>query len=96
MTYEKVLEVFGDYLSKDKDSEVLNTSRGYLVLMWESCFHNWLTTKLAQSPEDLRDLLQERYEDFLSYKITQDRERHPDKKEQEEIKRMGEELAARC
>ena len=33
MTYNKVFEVFQDYLSKDKDTEVLNTSRGYLVVM---------------------------------------------------------------
>ena len=32
MTYEKVLEVFKDYLSEDDSCEVLTTSQGYLVV----------------------------------------------------------------
>lgn len=96
MTYKKVLEVFKDYLSKDKDTEVLNTSRGYLVMIWESCVDGWVTAKLAEDPGDLRDYLQERYEDFLGYKLSQERDRDPDAVEKKEIKRMGAELAARC
>ena len=96
MTYERVLEVFKDYLSEDRDSEVLNTSRGYLVVIWESRADGWVTAKLAEDPEDLRDYLQERYEDFLGYKLSQERDRDPDAVERKEIKRMGAEHAARC
>ena len=96
MTYEKVLGVFRDYLSEDKETEILNTSRGYLVLMWETCHNDWITTRLAQDPEELRDMLQERYEEFYSYKFSTEHKRDPDKKEREEINRMGAELAAQC
>ena len=33
MTFEKVLEVFNDYLNKDSVLEVVNTKRGYTNLM---------------------------------------------------------------
>ena len=96
MTYNKVFEVFQDYLSKDKDTEVLNTSRGYLVVMWETSDGDWVTSRLAEDPEDLRDMLQERYVDFHSFQFSAEHERDPDKKEREKIERMGAELAARC
>ena len=70
MTYNKVFEVFQDYLSEDKDTEVLNTSRGYLVVMWETSDGDWVTSRLAEDPEDLRDLLQERYVDFHSFQFS--------------------------
>ena len=36
MTNEKILEVFKDYISADDSCEVLQSSRGYLVVDWES------------------------------------------------------------
>ena len=33
MTFEKVLEVFNDYLNKDSVLEVVNTKRGYTVIL---------------------------------------------------------------
>ena len=35
MTFEKVLEVFNDYLNKDSVLEVVNTKRGYTVMIWD-------------------------------------------------------------
>lgn len=96
MTYEKVLEVFRDYLNEDADSEVLSTSRGYMVIYWESCHNTWLTSRVAQAPEELRDILRERYEQFQSFNFSQARKRDPDAVEREEIKRMGAELASQC
>lgn len=80
MTYNKVFEVFQDYLSEDKDTEVLNTSRGYLVVMWETSDGDWVTSRLAEAPEDLRDMLQERYVDFHSFQFSTEHERDPDKR----------------
>ena len=45
LTFEKVLEVFGDYLAQDKACEVLTTSRGYLAVDWESRKNNWVTAR---------------------------------------------------
>ncbi len=96
MTYEKVLEVFKDYLNKDADCEVVNTSRGYMVVYWESYIDTWVTTRLAQTPEELRDILRTQYENFLGFEISQIRKREPDVVEQEEIRCKGAELADRC
>ena len=57
MTYEKVLEVFRDYLTEDDSCEVLSVSRGYLVVDWSSCKSEWVTSRLCQTPEHLRDVL---------------------------------------
>ena len=57
MTYEKVLEVFRGYLTEDDSCEVLTVSRGYLVVDWNSCKSEWVTSRLCQTPEHLRDVL---------------------------------------
>ena len=43
LTFEKVLETFEDYLAQDKSCEVLDTSRGHLVVDWEGCKNHWVT-----------------------------------------------------
>ena len=40
LSFEKVLEVFGDYLAQDKACEVLTTSRGIMVVDWASGKNN--------------------------------------------------------
>lgn len=57
MTFEKVLEVFREYLKEDSSCEVLNTRRGYLVVDWESSKNGWVTSRLCLTPELLRDTL---------------------------------------
>ena len=42
MTFEKVLEVFNDYLNKDSVLEVVNTKRGYTVMIWDEKDEQWL------------------------------------------------------
>lgn len=37
LTFEKVLEIFGDDLAQDKACGVLDTSRGRMVADWNSC-----------------------------------------------------------
>ena len=41
MTFEKVLEVFNDYLNKDSVLEVVNTKRGYTVMIWDEKDEQW-------------------------------------------------------
>ena len=36
LTFEKVLEVFADYLKQDRLYEVVITSHGYTLMAWES------------------------------------------------------------
>ena len=96
LTFEKVLEVFGDYLVQDKSYEVLDTSRGYLAVNWESCDNNWVTSQLCLTPEKLRDVLRSSYEEYQGYCLTDGYKRDLTEQEERDIERMGAEIAARC
>lgn len=50
MTFEKVLEVFNDYLNKDSVLEVVNTKRGYTVMIWDEKDEQWFGDGLAKPP----------------------------------------------
>ena len=58
MTFEKVLEVFNDYLNKDSVLEVVNTKRGYTRYdLGMKKMSNGLVWNIAKPPELLRDAL---------------------------------------
>lgn len=96
MTYEKVLETFKDYLTEDDSCEVLLTSRGHLVVDWSSCKNEWVTSRLCQTPEHLRDVLRSCYEEYQGYCLTDGYKRDLTDQEEQNIERMGGELATRC
>ena len=98
MTYEKVLAVFQDYLAEDKACEVLTSSQGYLVVDWDSRKKDseWVTSRLCQTPEHLRDVLRSRYEEYQGYKLTGGYKRELLPSEDVDIHRMGEAMAERC
>ena len=96
MTFENVLEVFQNYLSEDSSCEILNTSRGYLVVDWESNKNNWITSRLCQTPEQLLDTLRSRWEEYKGYQLTDGYKRDISEQEEQEIKRQGAALAAKC
>ena len=96
MTYEKVLEVFGEYLAGDSSCEVLQTSRGYLVIDWDSTADRWVTSRLCKTPQQLRDALRTHYEDYQGYTLTGGYKRELLPSEEAEIKVMGEAIAERC
>ena len=98
MTYEKVLAVFQDYLAEDKACEVLTSSQGYLVVDWDSRKKDseWVTSRLCQTPEHLRDVLRSRYEEYQGYKLTEGYKRELLPSEDVDIRRMGEAMSERC
>ena len=97
LTYEKVLEVFREYLDEDKSCEVVNTSRGYTVMDWDSYRETWYSVQLAPMPEALRDILLENYCGYLAYKMTDGYERDDlTKQEKQEIETMRHALLERC
>ena len=98
MTYKKVLEVFKDYLSEDDSCEVLTVSRGYLVVDWSSrkSDSDWVTSRLCQTPEHLRDVLRSRYEEYQGFKLTGGYKRELRPSEDVDIRLMGEAIAERC
>ena len=96
LTYEKVLEVFSEYLAEDDPCEVLHSSRGYLVVDWDSMTNRWVTSRLCQTPAQLRDTLRSHYEDYQGYKLTEGGTRELLPSEEAEIKLMGKAIAERC
>ena len=96
MTFENVLEVFRKYLSEDSSCEILDTSRGYLAVDWESNKHNWITSRLCQTPEQLRETLRSRWEEYQGYRLTDGYKRDVSEWEKQEIMCQGAALAAKC
>ena len=70
LTFEKVLEVFKDYLNEDDMYEVVSTSNGYTLLEWDSQCSEWTGVKLCRTPEALVDALMYGYTGSLEYRAT--------------------------
>ena len=68
LTFEKVMEVFKDYLTKDTRYEIVMTSRGYTVLEWDSSANTWAGEELCATPEIMRDVLLDCFTGYLEYK----------------------------
>ena len=96
LTFENVLEVFGDYLVRDKTCEVLRSSRGCMVVNWANCENDWVTGQLCRTPEFLRDILRFSYVEYQGFRLTDGYQRDLTEQEDQDIERMGLELAARC
>ena len=96
LTFEKVLEVFGEYLAEDKSNEVLHTRRGYMVVNWENCENDWVTGQLCHTPKDLRDVLRFSYVEYQGFCLTDGYRRDLTEQEDRDIEQMGMDLAARC
>lgn len=73
LTFEKVLEVFKDYLSKDEVFEVVTTKRGYTVMIWDKKDEQWFGVEHCKTPELLRDALLAGYHDFSEQRLTHNR-----------------------
>lgn len=70
MTFEKVLNVFADYLNEDSDCEVILTQHGYTLLIWDKRAQGWSTSEYCRTPEVLCDMLLDAYSDLTELKIT--------------------------
>lgn len=70
LTFEKVLEVFKDYLQQDPLYEVISTSHGYTLMAWEPERSQWYSAELMATPENLMDNLLDTYANFREDQIT--------------------------
>ena len=96
MTYEKVLEVFADYLSRDNSCEVLQTSRGPLVMDWNSGKTEWFSGQLCHFPAQMRDILRSHFEEYEMFCLSKNGTLDVTRQEEVAIEKQGAELAARC
>lgn len=70
LTFEKVLEVFADYLDSDDMYEIVMTSHGYAVLEWDNRQEDWTNAKRCRTPKDMADILLYAYTGSLEYHAT--------------------------
>ena len=95
LTFEKVLEVFKDYLSEDTNCEVALTTHGYTVMQWDENSKSWYGVEYCETPEDLRDELLSSYRMNEAEKTTRAR-RELTEEETELIEAKTKNLAAQC
>lgn len=95
LTFEKVLEVFTDYLQRDPLYEIISTSHGYTLMAWEPERNQWYNAELMATPKILMDSLLDAYANFREDQIT-DNDRDLTPQEQDEVKRECDLLRAKC
>lgn len=96
LTNDKVLEVFASYLEQDPNYEVVWTSHGYTVMAWDHCREYWYATDLCQTPEELRDMLINAYQDYLEYGLVAEEERDLTEQEKEAVQKKCQMMYDRC
>lgn len=95
LSFKKVLEVFSDYLTKDKMYEVVMTSRGYIVLGWDEPRREWAEAVFCGTPEMLLESLLDSYANYTEAEITGGKRDLTDA-EQAQICKEQEALAQQC
>lgn len=70
LTFEKVLDVFKDYLASDEMYEIVITSHGYAILEWDSQQEEWTGAKRCSTPQEMADILLYAYTGNLEYQMT--------------------------
>ena len=70
LTFEKVIEVFQNYLAQDSMYEIVTSSRGYTILEWDSQMGDWSDAKLCATPQDLAEALLDSLASYLEYQTT--------------------------
>ena len=95
LTFEKVLEVFADYLKQDRLYEVVITSHGYTLMAWEPERSQWYSAEIMITPENLMDGLLDAYANFREDQIT-DNDRDLTQQEQVGLGRERAILRKKC
>ena len=94
LNYEKVLDVFKEYLAGEDMYEIVETSRGYTLMGWNEPRKEWHTAKYLETPEIMLEAL-ETYADYLADELTEsDRDITPE--EQAEISAKCQHLRTLC
>lgn len=69
-SFEKVLEIFRDYLTLDPEEEVLKCRRGYLRITWNEDSRYCVDGILSRTPEELFEVLLSDYRTYEEVRLT--------------------------
>lgn len=95
VTFEKVLEVFEEYLAEDTDCEVILTKHGYTVMQWDEKSKDWYGVEYCETPENLREELLSSFRMSEAEKITKTK-RELTEKETASVKAKCQKLIEKC
>ncbi len=90
LTFDKVLEVFGDYLSKDDKYEIVNTSHGYTLMEWDFAINDWAGSEFCATPQNMVAALLDALANYLENSYTHG-ERDISEGEYKQLKSLQEE-----
>ena len=91
ITFEKVLEIFRDYLQEDPCTDVVYTKWGYVRLFCEPPYLNTMEAILCQTPAELFGELLEAYLVDQEYQIVKG-QGALDQKKQEKLDKLRKEF----
>ncbi len=72
LTFEKVLEIFADYLAADETTEVYISRHGCVRVEFDQDFH-YCSGEVCHTPKELLDLLADDYRTYLEIELTKGR-----------------------
>ena len=72
LTFEKVLEIFADYLAADETIEVYISRHGCVRVEFDQNFH-YCTGEMCHTPKELFDLLADDYRTYVEIELTKGR-----------------------
>lgn len=87
LTFEKVFEIFKEYLAADAEVEIVTTSRGHLRIEWAGSSPYCDDGYLCRTPEELFDKLMEDFRGYQEVKLTRGR-REPTEEEAQKVQAM--------
>lgn len=94
MDYERIMEVFKDYLERD-EVELLKTSRGYALVIWDSLASRYGMVEHIDSPERMLEVIIEDYKITEILKLTHGK-REENKKDVQIVQMKCEEKVKAC
>ena len=69
-SFEKVIEIFRDYLTLDPEEEVVKCRRGYLRVTWNEDSRFCVDGILSRTPEELFEVLLSDYRTYEEVRLT--------------------------
>ena len=95
LTFERVLETFADYLSEDKDTEVVEAKHGYIVMFWHDQRAEYDFFTLCKTPHALLKELLKSYGSYLAW-VECGPNGDPNTKQKAEIAKKKKALREKC
>ncbi len=70
LTFEKVLNVFKDYLDEDNRYKIMETLHGYAFMSWDSTAKEWEFVEPCDTPQEMVEHLLGALENYMEYNFT--------------------------